>query len=765
MSQTARIDVCLRKISKLSLDVKEKGITLLIRIFQNIMNDPHNKKYHDLNLSKLHDKLGEGVFIELLYLAGFSRNDNKLLFDMHKLNELMDVHSILLQFESQNSPSNDITEDLINCVQLQRLKQILHQYQHKEFNEFIKHDIVSILNDFLYLLQFGDNENNFEYIYNYLSDGDAMCSASECNILCRNFRDRKKQTNVIFDNAATQILDKIHSFYFHSFDIGYRLTSKERSFINISKSNENDDDEHNKQWINARFIQLRDTIHSKRKTMQNTEHRTVKYNQLFQKEEKQDDGLGGYKQYSFGNRFHYQYGREEYNMEFGGMHGTIKVEAKYSSLKEELTTNDIAVLSMQQFDNELVKARLHLHSHHCKSVFSPRKKYYKDSRHSWKEPYIFKLEYVLALMVYCNYTCLSYEFSKTYRSNNGKDHNEFYFLAAYLKVSVHKFGTKIVYGNISKFYHGIDEELVFPEFVGSFPENIGMDICCPLSTSSSFEVATRFSTATGIIVEFTGVAVDGGGISWCDYYSTAWLSDFPGEHEYLFIQNSTMHMLEMKSIFQVKTGCEYGKILTALKFIQIITMNKTHLITSEISSEEQELIANIVKHQISLAIKPYYKSKIQLNEYAQELVNNYCAHKTYIWIDCDLLFTYFFLFTYCWELKYQWLKLKETIALFPNLNKIRIDKAKLCESTLNEILTYLSSIREPKLKLIKMVFVNKNSDLRLKDAISKYEQQFEQIKFSMKMNEENCQITLIHHTYTGPTPGVYDALLPSFSIN
>eukprot|EP01084_Bolivina_argentea_P248624 415920_1 len=99
-------------------------------------------------------------------------------------------------------------------------------------------DIASILNDFHHLIQV--HAHQFEDIYNILvkpcNFGD-ICALEDCFMMRRNHRDRFKlcekdqelkrlyfNCNDTNDIIQQQILDKIHCHFFHSFDIGYKLT-------------------------------------------------------------------------------------------------------------------------------------------------------------------------------------------------------------------------------------------------------------------------------------------------------------------------------------------------------------------------------------------------------------------------------------------------------------------------------------------------------------------------------------------------------------
>ncbi len=126
---------------------------------------------------------------------------------------------------------------------------------------------------------------------------------------------------------------------------------------------------------------------------------------------------------------------------------SMKISVKYSSLKNELTQNNIAMINMDQFNNEYNKSKIHLETYF-------RKEHYPN----------IDIEHLLSLMTYCNYTKLQNKFSETYYKNINK-HNTFYNLGKNIKISIHQFGTEITNGNIQKFYHGINKRLIFPQIV------------------------------------------------------------------------------------------------------------------------------------------------------------------------------------------------------------------------------------------------------------------------------------------------------------
>eukprot|EP01084_Bolivina_argentea_P048938 90080_1 len=113
-------------------------------------------------------------------------------------------------------------------------------------------DNTSILNDFHHLLR--DHGHQFQEIYKlFLSkcNNSKQCKLSECVMRRRNYRDRLRlndtelkqmyfNTNNIKDVVSQQILDTIHSHYFHSFDAGYKLSTQQK--LQIEQMMDNNDE-------------------------------------------------------------------------------------------------------------------------------------------------------------------------------------------------------------------------------------------------------------------------------------------------------------------------------------------------------------------------------------------------------------------------------------------------------------------------------------------------------------------------------------------
>eukprot|EP01084_Bolivina_argentea_P297970 513420_1 len=522
----------------------------------------------------------------------------------------------------QLSPCN--TQEISQCEHGARLIDIMHQCN-KNASHDINHinvDHVNIdelvLNDYLHLLQKHNKDEDVEYICGKLTP----CDVRKCTIFKRrnnrhktclsesDTEERKSKNANDQSSIEQQIFDKIHCYYTHCFDIGNRLLKKDKIFINTDKEEKMTENKNEISYVqyltNKQMIRMHNVLSPKRQ-MSNTadaefNHRIqTKYNQLMS-EQKSDHEIEKQetKRFSFG--IYFKYGHEPKTTNHFG----VEVKPKHSTFKEEMLTNQLSEISANQFNDEYQKALKHFDSSFAKAISGT------DCQGKF---WIFDVQYVLALMIYCNFDKLQNEFSKTYRENNGTKHGNFYHLGRYLKIAINVFGTKIKENDTQKFYHGIGERLVFPYYIGNSTTNGGgatiwdlyhnehtvdaIRINSPLSTSSQLTVATNFTNNNhGLIIQFTDA------MEYAKYFSVSWLSDYGNESEYLFIQQDYHGALSIGNIIDVQMGTEYDSILDALRIIHqsINTCNDdTTLLLSEkirkIPLHTQQLINRILSDQ------------------------------------------------------------------------------------------------------------------------------------------------------------------------
>eukprot|EP01084_Bolivina_argentea_P200874 343428_1 len=342
------------------------------------------------------------------------------------------------------------------CSHFKKFVLQMQQFQMIQKNDIenimeLETHVIDTLNYYHHLIE-KHNNDDFEFIVNSLQH----CDLNKCDKFRRNFRDKnepkyndEQKTNLCLnDNVYLQIIDKIHTYFCHSFDIGYRLKAVDKKIFtdNNKNMNQKNNDVVPKGIKKTKFSEMNLLV--------------------------SDTSNSIVAKYSYGYRFIYE--NHDKCDTFEENDKLIYVYPKYKSFKEEVTNNEISILTMQQFNNESAKAFIHWNG------------YFRRSHYPKMEAV-----HVLCLMVYCNFDGLQSRFSRTYREKLGEEHKEFYHLGKGLKQTVLKHGMGVRHVKISKFYHGVNQQLVPVEIVGDLGK--GVNIYCPLSTSTSMSVAINFT--------------------------------------------------------------------------------------------------------------------------------------------------------------------------------------------------------------------------------------------------------------------------------
>eukprot|EP01084_Bolivina_argentea_P016466 30820_1 len=652
-------------------------------------------------------------------------------------------------------PHNNIT----SCSYSTRLINLLHQPNN--INDKI--DVTQVLADYFHILQNHDNDESFEFISNQLSI--IKCDINQCTHFTRNYRDRcSNNENKEYYDENIEIVDKIHCYFMHSYDMVYRLTESERNQIQQESDEKSD---HN---VSDVAMKISCIITNKQKLC--TENITSTHNRAKVKGAQISAQL--ISKYNFGHLFEYKYKGENVKSCYA-----ITIEQKYKSLKQELLYNATFHVTKPDFNIQYKKALLHLNSPYCKRVFTSYDELWVDTSdydfdmNEFKKMninWIFRIEYILAIMIYCNYTKLQYEYSKTYRSGYNyqgilyKDqtkHEEFYNLGKNLTIAVHKFGTpmfeqKNVHLNASKlkiFYHGVSCKMKLEEYTNTSSSSSRLIINCPLSTTTSFPVAVNFATTEGMIITF-----DGG--NWTQqikkslkYFSCAWLSDFQNESECLFLQNK--HELQIKNIIDCTLNIEYSRILNALKTIDAVMVEDFQNNVDAVKGRKKsiDIIVYVIEDKLSKTYpnehqKPSLpKNMRELTLYERELTTAHFEYKKSLSINHAILeqnyqqlFKLFCLKPKEW--KCQWVNVKILSALFPKVTDIEIKNIKLCKETMKKIVKDINT-KNPLWKLKKITIkANEESELTIKDAVSQYQKDF--IQTTMKVID-NKLLLQIHY--------------------
>eukprot|EP01084_Bolivina_argentea_P139913 246082_1 len=583
----------------------------------------------------------------------------------------------LLGFKQLMVCNNEIKD----CCHVQRLLMILSEYYDGKYQNMIVHsseyvNILDILDDFLHIIHHHVTDAEFEFIFHQFSN----CNINECDFYRRNNRNRNEEKvnhdehsmndKQVFEMVCNQIIDRIHCYFCHCYDVGYRVLLK---------------DQEQKTYMNTRMAK--------------------KYSQLQQYQNK-IDALSTDNIYSIGIKFIYGY-PEELRSNANKQH-FICIDPKYSNLKQELTANKICTINFAQYIHEYNKAAVH------------HKSYYKKSNANWEN---MKIPHILCLMIYCNYTELQSQFSKTYRQNKGSQHIEFFYLGMCLKMAVNQFGTHCAKQTQYIFYHGIGERLVFPEYVHQIYIN------CPLSTSISFAVASNFAgSGDGLVIQLNGntaASSSHGPLLSPIYFSVEWLSDFGNEKEYLFIQNNCgTRGLHIVDIHDFSNNCNYEIMLIALKQIDNFLSNGQFV---SVGKPMYLLIEHIILNQLSYTFNtcPTFKS---LNEYAQKMCRAFFRGRKCIRLSYSQYIQNFQqLFKVLFDKKYECIQFEAVHALCSNVEFIHVSGIHLCKVIMDEICNVLSTNSKLKRVHISVSDDNKSSELSIKQVVEQYTQRLKKL--------------------------------------
>ena len=175
---------------------------------------------------------------------------------------------------------------------------------------------ILLLNDFNHILYYHCNQHNeieeiCKNIVRKFITNNSECSLMECLCIKRNHRNKTLQNEnglYFVDNnddqikeiVTQQILDKIHCFYQHTFDIGYRLNSNERLKINQVQ---NEEIAQNKSVLYNQTLFNKHQHHKQIMILNGNKASSHKHNQLYSTN---DESTINNKMYSFGFKFKYQ---------------------------------------------------------------------------------------------------------------------------------------------------------------------------------------------------------------------------------------------------------------------------------------------------------------------------------------------------------------------------------------------------------------------------------------------------------------------------
>eukprot|EP01084_Bolivina_argentea_P113517 202281_1 len=646
-----------------------------------------------------------------------NKNLDQLISKYNKTDRKITINSKYLFFSHTIPIEPQIRCPLSKCVYLQRLRNILQAY-HIFSSDQAKNNIninnifpksynnTNLLNDYNHLLFRHSSDDEFECIYNILIStiNDEICPISSCLLMRRNYRNRSTLNNQHMklqqlycenddkDIVKQQLLDRIHSYYFHTFDIGFKLKKIDK--INILRANVKDDD--NKESVNDSVYDI-NVININQHIQQQSKYTTFNPNNKFSSNLSFLEFDANVKNYSYGYRYYYWkcYEKndnttepasqlESFSQQLANKNSRLCdwfVPKKYENFKEEILSNAICQLNAIQWLHLQLKAEDHLDTDYFRSFQCVRDKtaIYYDMKYGDQ----LKINHLISLMIYCNYEVLQFKFTETYRLLNMESlksmqqrHRNFYFLGKCLRECVECFGMiKRQFDGKGKFpvinvYHGVNKEFNFSSLFAY--------IKAPFSTTLEYFVAANFSANKGMILgldileqEWTiscADNVDAGHRLSC--FDCSWISDFPFEREIFCIGG--LHKFTFNTIIVVNQGINYEPYINGLQQLtNFMTCGDSWAFTINWARTdvEKQMVFRLLLHELYRSF-PNHKYAFEFKGcpmYIKHLLHSHFRSIRKIIFEEDIFFPHNEVAANLFKYDNGWIKINLIMTLFPNM--------------------------------------------------------------------------------------------------
>eukprot|EP01084_Bolivina_argentea_P084674 153091_1 len=459
--------------------------------------------------------------------------------------------------------------DVKLCQAVQRIINSLKLYQH---NDSLKkengntEEYSDVINDYHHILSKHNDEKDFETIHHLLcEDNEIKCDIANCQKYIRNHRDRQSETNNeektddIKLSVLIDILDTIHVDFVHSFHMGFRI----KKSVKLQKMNEErKENDVNRDFIDTELQTLKKYLVAKRKRLQTTRGQKRMQNNKFNTEMLPIDDNDTKEQtkdyvFSFGESFMYWPSLiDPSDFTLPEQATQMLSQPKYPTFKEEILSNLIFTLNINEYDKTYAKGiKLLQESTVLQSI---RVDDGKCLSRCVLLASTLDISHIMSLIFYTDYDTLSYNFSKTFRTDTKissletyqqakKRNEEYYHWSKLLNETIICYGDrpndKTIYDLKGKtiFYHGVS-------FI--YFNEVRFWCSTPISTTTKLEVATIFAKNDGIVVELIDRTTD----SIVKYFDCSLVSAFANESERLFIYG----ILEIKSarLMSLELNCE-----------------------------------------------------------------------------------------------------------------------------------------------------------------------------------------------------------------
>eukprot|EP01084_Bolivina_argentea_P123749 219285_1 len=775
--------------------------TFMAQLLAERLNHPIYSKCHQISLNVLSVNLNDCEFyLNCLYNVGFKKSiDGKylnfcekvlqalflslimiliLLFDepLPKIDNSYLLNTEINKYMQQYIRNNSCQLNECSCINnimnvMKRYAAYIDTNNTKQQRLCIDRDVygnnynsVDLLNDFNHLSQY--HAHHFEEIYkkmNHKIYKNNVCILSQCFSIRRHHRDRNKISNneatlndlyfIDEDVVSQQLLDRIHCYYFHAFDTGFKLNESEKQYV-IGEQNKSKDECHK-------------ILASKLLMSRNQKDRSQRYKRQSR------DRFTNLSKYNYGHRFYYwskyqHYKQRQDPVSYQNVTESFinywYIKSKYNSMKSELLKNSICYISLNQWQTLLNKAYCHLATKRAKSIYCSRKA--SAEWYDMKYDRLLTMDHVIAMLVYCNYTVLQSKFTDSCRKLNENEsdlklkqrHSEFYWMARRLRECAECFGMEFEMKVTNdkdptqfdmekrdiKVYHGVNKQFLFT--------SIYANIHVPFSTTSSYAVALSFCENKGMILDLTMKIID-----WKineDYNKTivgccdmSWISDYIHESEIFCIGGAQSFLFN--TIIE-PTGIDYVKYMNGLQQLTLQLTGPSKGISKEkqLSKQEKHMIFRLYAHQLwrsDVDRRHQYAYKFEgCPQYFRDILDLHFKNMTKI----EFRERKYRVMNHFLRNDKGWIDMEKLKLLFPNVKEIvyyavfalENDTSFFADSVFESILSLI--VESNKLRKIR-ICIHPASQHYAKKWIQKYKQKFSKHYWIIKFQRQLCRVPTI----------------------
>eukprot|EP01083_Nonionella_stella_P051511 136782_1 len=613
---------------------------------------------------------------------------------------------------------------LLHTVSMRRLVYVLDKYNkylsHQllgTMHNFISHhlgngsySVPKLLNDFYFVLYNDHIDAQYESIYNFVSEFIGTKHDPH------NHHDDGEDSQ---EAVTIHILNKIYFYFVHSFDLGNRLPHDEQKQIE----------------------QRTASIHSSKSVF--IDHQTPAISRyLIEKHSTQKNTTQSNK-YMLHNLIEQQY--------FYWLEHTNQpwfVYPKYRSIKDELLSNTVHVIELNQWNELCEEAQYYQNSTFCKHMMRQYDGY--DS--------VIHIEHLMSILLYSNSNLLRSEFLNTfYRQTNESDlalksrHSNFAIFARLLNECVQWFGNKIRKNKSFSFYHIINiDQIRF--------QSTTTNIYVPFSATTRYTVILNQNI---LHHKDKGMVLKLNAPKHSKYFDLRFVSQYVDECEILFFGGESVFMFV--DIIHYEFGYKLGVFMKGLDVIYAMMSGEWYK-TDEHGIDDT--LQTVVRDMIYKQINPNINTDTVIPSYIANIIDYYASNKTDITLDwssfCEekhrkygnwngfLFLQKVFLCSASFS-EEQWIKLDVLCALFPNVKTIKVVTSRyhnlfLSEFILNQVISFVSSHKDSDLAEISIKKPNE-SEMSIQEAMLSYGNRFQQnINWNIKQERDkwNDRYLVIH---------------------